>query len=214
MLELMGGKKIELDPGFLADRLQPNTILPGRNAGDIGSLVAMVTALSTTLESITGKTDTLFASLNNVLQGDTLKESLSQTLAEARMALSHIDFASQQASSFLSKNGPELSRTLIAADSAMASVNGAIGENRNGFRALIDSGGRAMFETRRSLARLDSLLANASEQKTLLYRLTRDKEFSGRMDSVINSLFRLSEQIRLQGIDANVRFFNSSKPEK
>jgi hypothetical protein len=86
---------------------------------------------------------------------------------------------------------------------------------------FIDSSARAVSEARNSLtratsvaARLDSLLLAGSKENTLLYRLVRDEHFGARLDSAILSLTRLSEQIRLQGVDANVRFFNSSTPGK
>ena len=211
MLELMGGKKVELRPGSSPDPLPPGSLIPGGYSGDISSMVAMVTSLSSTLESIVGKTDTLFTSLNNVLNGDGFKDKLNNTLDAAQSTLGDVDVAAKRASSAISQNGPELARTLEAADSAMRYVSAALAENRAGIRVFIDSGARAVADARLSLRRLDSLLVSSGKQSSLLYRLTRDESFGSRVDSALESLTKLAEQIRLQGIDANVRFFSSSK---
>ncbi|MFI5201657.1 MAG: MlaD family protein [Candidatus Kapaibacterium sp.] len=214
MLELMGGKKIEIRPGTSPEPLAATAIIPGNNWGDIGSLVAMVTSLSTVLTSITGKTDTLFTSLNGMLQGDTLKTKLNRTLDKASGALSNVDLAATRAAALLSEDGPAIGQVLHQADSALTVLSTMERENRVGLRVFIDSGGRAIADARRSLARLDSLLAGGMQHNTLLYRLTKDEGFATRVDSALESLTKLSEQLRLQGLDANIRFWNSSKPVK
>jgi len=214
MLELMGGKKVELTPGSASEPLPTGTMIPGNNNGDISTLVGMVTSLSGTLASITGKTDTLFTSLNSVLEGDGFKTKLNHTLDVADGALLRLDGTAGRVNALLTQNGPTLSRALSQADSTMRQLSSIIAENRPGLRVFVDSGSRAIADARRSLGRLDSLLINAGRENTFMYRLTRDTSFAMRLDSALTSLGKLSEQIRLQGIDANIRFFNSSKPVK
>lgn len=214
MLELMGGKKVDLQPGRSTERLPAGAIIPGIYSGDISSLVAMVTALSGTLQSIAGRADTLFASLNGVMGGDTLKQKISATLTT-------VNTAATQLTKVLAEDGPAMRRTFEGADQLTNELSSAISENRAGFKVFIDTGSRAMMDARVALARanllamrLDSMLVMGGEPNTLLYRLTRDPAFSQRLDSAVTSLVKLSEQIRVQGIDANIRFFNSAKPGK
>ncbi len=214
MLELMSGKKIELKTGISPHPLDSNAIIPGMFAGDIGSMVAMVTSLSGSIQSITGKADTLFTSLTNLMQGDTLKTKLDRTLDKASGALTHVDDAATRASALLAENGPAISRTINEADSALRTLSAIAGENRVGLRVFIDSGGRAIADARAAMARIDSLLASADRKNTLLYRLTKDEGFAMRLDSTLTSLLKLSEQLRKQGLDANIRFWNSSTPIK
>ena len=213
MLELMSGKKVELHPGSLPESLPPGALIPGIYSGDISSMVAMLTSLSSTLESVIGKTDTLFTSLNGVMSGNGLRDKLNGTLDAAEVTFGRVDAAANRASALLDENGPALARTLRSADSAMRYLSSALTENRAGIRVFIDSGGRAIEDARLSLRRLDSMLSNGGKENSLLYRLTRDQGFAARVDSALESLMKLSEQIRLQGIDANIRFFNSSKPK-
>jgi phospholipid/cholesterol/gamma-HCH transport system substrate-binding protein len=211
MLELMGGKKVEINPGLASGHLAANAVLPGLNSGDIGTIVATITALSGTLESITGKTDTLFASMNSLLSGDTLKRQLSVTL-------STLTRTANQASSLIAQNGPAIKKTFEQSEIATRELAGSLQENRTGIKTLVDSGGAAVRDARQAMLRInqlsmrfDSLLSGATQEHTMFYALMKDKEFSGRIDSAFNSLFRLTEQMRKEGIDANIRFFSSTK---
>jgi hypothetical protein len=46
----------------------------------------------------------------------------------------------------------------------------------------------------------------------MLGRMLRDEGFADRLDSTLVSVRKLADQLRLQGLDANVRFFNSADP--
>jgi phospholipid/cholesterol/gamma-HCH transport system substrate-binding protein len=214
MLELMGGKKVEINPGLSSQHLSANSILPGSNSGDIGTIVATITQLSGTLESITGKTDTLFASMNSLLSGDTLKRQLSVTLSTmTRMA--------NQASILIAENGPAIKKTFEQSEVVTRELAGSLQENRVGIKTLVDSGGAAVRDARQAMMRInqlsmrfDSLLSGATQEHTMFYTLMKDKDFAGRIDSAFTSLFKLTEQLRKEGIDANIRFFSSTKQPK
>jgi phospholipid/cholesterol/gamma-HCH transport system substrate-binding protein len=214
MLELMSGKKVEIWPGSSKELLPKGMAIHGTYSGDISSLVAMLTSLSGTFESITGQADTLLTSLNAIIHDDTLKSKLNRTLNLANGTLTDVDAAASRAAKLLSENGPAITKTLADADSALHSLSSTIGENRAGLRVLIDSGGRAIADARSAMARVDSLLASGDRKNTLLYRLTKDEGFATRLDSTVTSLQKLLEQIRLQGLDANIRLWKSSTPAK
>jgi phospholipid/cholesterol/gamma-HCH transport system substrate-binding protein len=214
MLELMSGKKVELWPGVSPEKLPKGTLISGNFSGDISSLVALLTSLSGNFQSIAGQADTLLTSLNEIIRDDTLKTKLGRTLDLADGTLTDVDVAASRAAAILQQNGPAIKKTLDDADSALHAVSSIVGENRAGFRVLIDSGGRAIADARGALARVDSLLASGDRKNTLLYRLTKDEGFAMRLDSTIISLQKLLEQLRLQGIDANIKFFSGPKPVK
>jgi phospholipid/cholesterol/gamma-HCH transport system substrate-binding protein len=214
ILELMGGKKIELRQGTSTQPFPPSAIIPGTFGGDFGSMVEMVTGLSTSIHSIAQRADTLLASLNSITHGDTLKTKLFQTFDKADKALTHVDDAASRASALLAENRVAITQTINDADSALHTLSSIAKENRVGLRVFIDSGTRAIADARLTLSRLDSMLVKGEQNNSLLYRLTSDRGFAIRIDSVVESLTKLSEQLRLQGLDANIRFWNSAKPAK
>ncbi|MDP4198416.1 MAG: MlaD family protein [Bacteroidota bacterium] len=214
MLELMSGKKVEIDPGVASERLPAGAIMYGVYSGDVSTLVAMVNSLSATLQSVTVKADTLFTSLNSVFRGDSMKTQLSAVLVS-------VDQAAKRATAMLAENGTAIRHTFSQADTVTRDLSAMLSENRAGLKTLIDTGSMAVGEARTALirasnlaVRFDSLLASANKPNTMLYRLTKDEQFATRLDSTVSSLLKLMEQLRLQGLDANIRFFNSAKPGK
>jgi phospholipid/cholesterol/gamma-HCH transport system substrate-binding protein len=219
MLELMGGKKVDLLTGSSREKLPSGAAIPGFFAGDISSVIASVNSLAATMGSISADADTLFTSLNGLLTPDT-RQDLKLAIRDARSTLGSIQSAAVRLNSLAATNGPLLNSTLTATGHAVAAFSDVVGENRVGIRTFIDSTNQAVSEARVSLARatavaarLDSLFAGNSKN-ALLSRLLRDDNFAARLDSALTSLTKLSEQIRLQGVDANIRFFNSSSPAK
>ncbi len=220
MLELMSGKKVELALGRSSEPLPPLALIPGNYTGDISSLVGTVTVLANTLETITGRTDTLFTFLNKMLKDD-FAGKLNQTVDQARSALVSLGNVADNANNMIVEDAPAFKRTLAQAETATNELSLALSENRPGIRMFIDSGARALTEGRAMLqkantlvSRFDSLISGNSEQKTVFYKLMKDPAFALRVDSVVTSLTKLVEQIRFQGIDANIRFWESSKPIK
>ena len=62
------------------------------------------------------------------------------------------------------------------------------------------------------MSEINSLVLLSRERKGLLYKLTADEQFSRRVDSLVAELDKFVRQVRRQGIDANIRLFQSSDP--
>lgn len=221
MLEVMGGKKIELLSGSSPDRLAEGALIQGEFTGDIGSLVAMVGSLSETLQSIIGKADTLFSSLNTFFEGGDLRQQIDRTLSRADNALGSVDRVATRADVLLATNADRLQSTLVQAEAAMKDVNELIRENRPGIRAFIDSTNLTVSSAHATMRRadrllnsLDTLVGSNRNRNGLLHKLANDPVYANKLDSVLNEFIKLSEHIRFQGLDANIRFFNSSEPVK
>jgi phospholipid/cholesterol/gamma-HCH transport system substrate-binding protein len=220
MFELMGGKKVELVSGRAADELPNGAVIRGDYTGDIGSLVAMVGSLSETVKSVAIKADTLLGSLNGFFAEGDLRGDINRTLGNADRALSSVDRVAGRADRMLAENSAGLKNTLAEAQTALGDLNGMLRENRPGIRAFIDSATYTMGSAQatlghanRLLVRLDTVLNSVNSNKSTIGRLLRDEQFATSLDSMIVSVRKLADQLRKQGLDANVRFFNSSDPE-
>lgn len=220
MLELMGGKKIELLSGSAPDRLPAGTPIRGQYEGDISSLVAMIASLSETLRSVTDRADTLFASLNSLFEGNRFQNRLDRTLDNADRAMTSIDRAAGRADRLLVENTPGLRRTLTEAERTLSDLGEMIRENRPALQAFIDSSAYTISSARSTLLQADRLMRSLDSMLapnaggSLVNRLLNDPGLARRLDSALISITKLSEQVRLQGVDANIRFFQSSTPSK
>jgi ABC-type transporter Mla subunit MlaD len=214
MLELMGGKKIEIDEGTTGKFDLAKDTLHGYFTGDISSLVAMLSSLSGSLPSITHNIDTVLRNLTDFFDNGKFKE-------KAYSAIDRADQTLKDLQTVLVENRASLKRTIDQADVLTRELNATIVSIRPGAQALLDSmrvflrgAGRTLSGADSLLGSLNEMLVASKDKKSLLYRLTNDTELANRFDSLLISGHKLVEQIRFQGVDANIRFFNSVKPIK
>ncbi len=219
MLELMGGKKVEMQRGVDPALLPKDAVLHGNYSGDIGTLVEIVNGVSTNLKSLVMHGDTLFASLNDMLAGGEMKENVRNTLLDAQRSLANLDKLTQKVNFALDENTEPLKNTLTQAERAAKDVSDVLEDNRVGFRSFLDSTRLAVTDARTTLGKintlmtgLDTTIAKSKRNRTVLYRLVEDGRFALQLDSLLNSASKFLDQIRLQGLDANIRFFQSAKP--
>lgn len=214
MLELMGGKKIDIGIGSVGAFDYAKDTLPGVFTGDLSSLVATINSLSGSLPSITKKVDSVLGSISDFFGNGAFKEKIYITIEQAGKALA--DFRA-----VLGENRTALKHTIDQAEQLSMELNNTVISIRPGALALVDSMRSFVRGAERTLSGADSLLgslnemmAAAKDKKSLLYRLTSDKEMAERFDSLMISGHKLIEQLRLKGLDANIRFFNSASPSK
>ncbi|MEP7235317.1 MAG: MlaD family protein [Ignavibacteriota bacterium] len=215
MLELMSGKKIEIEEGSPQRRqLAATDTIQGYYPGDLSSLVTLLNSLSGTLPAITRNVDSVLRNLTDFFGGGKFKDKAYATLDEAGGTLKELRVV-------LTENRESLKRTIDQADILTRELNSTIYSIRPGAIALVDSmriflrgAGRTLSGADSLLSSLNEMMAVSKDKKSLFYRLTSDKEMALKLDSLLESGHKLIEQIRLQGVDANIRFFQSSTPVK
>ena len=212
MLELMSGKKVEIYEG--TPGLPAKDTIQGVYPGDFSSLVTLLNSLSGSLPTIVRNLDTVLGNLTDFFGNGKFKEKAYSALDDAGRTLNDLH-------NVLTENRESLKRTIDQADVLTRELNSTIISMRPGAQALIDSMRMFIHGAGRTLSGADSLLGSLNEmmsaskdKKSLLYRLAYDKEMANRFDSLLISGHKLVEQIRLQGVDANIRFFNSTTPAK
>lgn len=216
MLEVMSGKKVEIDGGtptkghFDWDK---DTIY-GSYPGDISSLVAELNKLSGSFPAITHNVDSVLRNLTDFFGDGAFKK-------KAYAALDNADATLKDLRNVLLENRASLKRTIDQADVLTRELNSTILSVRPGALALIDSmrtflkgAGRTLSGADLLLGNINEMLAASKDKKSLLYRLTSDPEMAIKFDSLMIKGHMLIEQIRLQGVDANIRFFHSTTPQK
>lgn len=211
MLELMSGKKVEIDEGTIG---HARDTIVGLYPGDFSSLITLLNSLSGSLPGITRNLDSVLVGLNDFFDRGKFKNKAYAALDDADETLKELRIV-------MVENRASLKRTIDQADVLTRELNSTIVSMRPGAQLLIDSmrtflrgAGRTLSGADSLLGSLNEMMAMAKDKKSLLYRLTSDKEMANKLDSLLISGHRLIEQIRLQGVDANIRFFQSSKPEK
>ena len=212
ILEITGGKKIELNPGASGKKFDFDKEIPGKNSADIGDLVSFVGDLSSDAVVLVHRMDTLMAKVNEMLVDKKLAERLGNIAANADIMLS-------DAKSMLELNRENINVTLKNIRSIVESLKNdyKVYEPRldtlfTNLSSTLNDAKKTIIKADTSLSSLNSILADAKNitneivtGRGTLSRLIYDPTLSAKMDSTITQLAILVKQIQDYGVNVNVR---------
>ncbi|HYM19853.1 MAG TPA: MlaD family protein [Candidatus Kapabacteria bacterium] len=207
MLELMGGKKIDVLAGSSGSFDPAKDTITGSANGDLSSIVSFANSLTGTVQQLALRVDTLLSSINDMFGNGALRSKAYATLDNASAAVGELR-------SVLRQNRTALTETLTNINLLAKSATSTLSDLRPNVNATLDSVRRFVTRSQVTLGRADSLLVSiggiiteARENKSVLYKLTSDKQFSHEIDSTLRSVKMLIDQISSQGADVNLHLF-------
>lgn len=220
MLELMGGKKIEILPGESATafNIQQDTI-EGTTAGDLSTLVALGGSISGNVKSIASNADSLIRSLSKLLGDTKFQDDVKGTISEARVAVKDLSETLAGIRSLVAENRTTLKNAIAELDKLAKNVNATVDDlgpaaksTLEDARAFIAKASTTMEKADIALSEIDKMLIDSRTNKSLLYKLTSDKAFGDQVDSTLMHALKMIKEIRYQGLNTNVRIFQGAEP--
>ncbi len=212
ILEITGGKKIELNPGGSAQLFNPKNEIPGRATPDIGDLVATLGEVSGNAISLVRNLDTLALGVNKMMDNGRLAEDLT-TIAQNTAELT------TNMNVLLKDNYIMLDKTIKNLNSLVADIKKTYNKNEPNIDKLFVQLDTALSNANSLLSKIDKTMENAdlalsdvkditSEIKQgsgLANKLIYDKSIAQSLDSALNSLNILVNKINEHGVNVNVR---------
>ena len=211
ILEITGGKKIEIIPGTSAQAFDASKEIPGTISADLSQLIATLGDVSGNAVSIVKRLDTLSGSLTDLARDGQLvndvrtitsegavfvkdmrswfaanKDPLSQSIRDLR------SIASQLRTS-IDKNEPKVSRLVDRLDATLTSIDGTIGK-----------ADRALTNADSLIRRIDSVMIEVRSNKGLLNAMIYDEKFADRFDSTLYWIRAILQDARNKGVNVNV----------
>lgn len=211
ILEVTGGKKLELNPGISGKPFDINKCIPGMASADIADLVADLGKVSGSAASLILRLDTVMVAANNVLDKNST-EKLKSTIND----LSEI---SHNVNRLLKDNYGSLQTTfrdlkVIVADlkTGIKKYEPEVGVLISKLEVTLANADKLMNGLDKTVNNADALVNNVngvvSDVKNgngLVTRLIYDKALATQLDSTLNQLNILVNQINNHGINVNVR---------
>lgn len=211
ILEITGGKKIELTPGSSAEAFNISKEIPATVSADIGGLVATLGDVSGNAVSIVKRLDSLTGTLTDMTRDGQLvadvktissegalfvkdlrswfaanKDPLGQSIRDLR------SIASQLRTS-IDKNEPKVSRLVDRLDATLTSIDGTLGR-----------ADKALVNADSLIRRIDSVLIEVKSNKGLLNNMIYDEKFADRFDSTLYWIRAILQDARNKGVNVNV----------
>jgi ABC-type transporter Mla subunit MlaD len=211
ILEITGGRKVEILPGTALTPFDPSSELRGRTAADLSALITTIGDVSQDLVTLLRRIDTIAAAATKIMgdeqfttdvrniahDGATLvrdtrewmqqnRDGLTASIQELRSTLNEIR-------AVVKKNEPVLASSLQKLDQRLTELEGTLAKAD---RAILDVD---------SLARnVNGIVNDVRTNDGLLNAVLYDPSFKRSLDTLRRRVERFVEQARVNGVNVNV----------
>ncbi|MGK9369054.1 MlaD family protein [Melioribacter sp. Ez-97] len=203
MLDLMGGKKVEIYPGNSDKPLDPDQIHEGLFLGDISTTMALLGNLQSDLIHLIKEIKVTLAKLNNTVLNDNFTNKLTDLV-------NNLNYAAVNLNDFVTRNDSNFAKLISNTVDITDNVNTMLSENRDSVKVFINNANLTLNESKRLLNELNSLLDETRRSENNLGKLLYDDKFMNELKDTMTGLNKLigilEEQIQKEGIkvDANI----------
>ncbi len=212
MLEITGGKKVEIVPGISAKAFDPSHEISGTTAKDVAELVALAGDLSEDAVRIIRNIDTMTAAAKDLLSDEELLLNVRQSAARANKVLGDLE-------QVVSDNKDDVTLTLQNVKELTTELKAAVEQNSPAVDTLLRKLDRVVEDAGAMIANVDQTVTHSDELigdikglvhdvksgKGLASRLLYDEQLGLRMDSTLQQLRRFVDKIYRHGLNTNVR---------
>lgn len=203
MLDLMGGKKIEIDPGYSNTEIDFNKIQTGVFQADIPSVMALLGSVQDDLVTVLQDVKTVLSSLNKMVSDDSFIKDL-------KMLVNNVNDLTNQTNKLISENKSEIQKLTHNAVELTENTNNLIKDNRESAKELIENFNTLSKQTKDLVEKINAFTDEINKRENNLGKILYDDELLGNLKSSIKQLETLTkilvEQLNSEGIkvDANI----------
>jgi phospholipid/cholesterol/gamma-HCH transport system substrate-binding protein len=211
MLEITGGKKVEISSGKEPGVFDVRKEMPGKAAADIPQLVTMLGEVSGPAMSLILRLDSITASINELLSDGKVIADLRLMTSDGAILIGdlrgivhnnrgNIEAAIRDTRSLIieirtavANNEPKLSSLLDSLASTVGRVDGTLGKADG-----------AIVRADTLIRRLNDVVAEIQNGKGTIHGLIYDEAFFRRLDSTMMGLKTFIKNVDRKGVNVNV----------
>lgn len=202
MMDLMGGKKIEIFPGYSPNHFDLNNYLVGGLNTDIPGALHLIGELQGDIKSLLKESTVLLDKLNNHLLTKEFTENTNNTIQLLNATLANLN-------SFIDNNESSIKRTLRNTDTLTQSLTSLINENSENIKLTLTESKKLFNTLNSTINSFDSLLTETKSQKNNLGKfLYSDKVYNDlviSLDKLKEISTKLLKQIDSTGIKVEAK---------
>jgi len=197
MLDLMGGKKVEITPGNAEEKLDVKQIQAGSFSADVPSVMMMVGKLENELPQMFKQVNVTLASLNAYLADKNLQSDVKTTA-------SNLVVISDQLKNVINENRNQIKLLTSNSVTLTSEAKDFFAKNKESLQTAIVDVSALVKKTDVFISKLDALVVETKEQKNtagkLLYDDTLFKDLKEILADVKQLVKILNEQLKNEGL--------------
>ncbi|MCK9280323.1 MAG: MlaD family protein [Melioribacteraceae bacterium] len=206
MLDLMGGKKVEITPGISSNEIDFSKVQVGSFAGDISSMIAGISSIQNDLISVVKEIKFSLNAVNALIGDSVFTNDLKATLANTNLMVLNL-------TKVLNDNKSKISLLLDKSNNAIDNLNGFYSENKDSLKNVITELNSTLTASKKMVINLDQFLGEIKEGKNNIGKLMNDPKIYEDLQTSLANLKKLTklltEQLEGEGVnvDAKISIF-------
>lgn len=204
MLDLMGGKKIEVHPGITVDLIDYAKIQNGEFVGDIASAMAMLGTVQNDLVDVIKEVKISLNSVNKTLTDKQFNHDL-------KSSVSNLVQLTENLNSLIKTNSGEINKLLKNGNELANNVNDFIKSNKDTITQTLVAVQDVLKESKTLLGKVNTLIDQTNKSENNLGKILNDPELMTNVKEAINHVRELTrilvEQLKAKGIEVNAHIF-------
>lgn len=209
MLDLMGGKKVDIKTSESQGFIELSEVQTGEFQYDIPEVMSFVGSVSGNIPLILSRIDTALVAINSYLKDDMIKNDLKRgmnNMAELAVELRELLAGQRDQIDILVKNGIRLTQN---ADSLTMSASNFLKENQDSVTASIASLNKLLKQSDKLILKLDGIIDETTGGKNnlgkLLYDETTYNDLRTTLKDAKDLLDLVKKQIKNEGLNVRAR---------
>lgn len=204
MLDLMGGKKIEIYPGLAPGLINKNKIQNGEFVGDIATAMAMLGSVQSDLVDVIKDVKITLSNVNNILSDKAFDNNL-------KASLNNLVDISYKLNNLLDQNSGEINNLLKNGNELTSQLNEFIKTNKDSVSQTLTSIKLVLNESKNLVSKVNDLIDKTNKSENNLGKFLNDKELMDEIKVSITQIKELTkiliEQLKDKGIEVNTHIF-------
>ena len=204
MLDLMGGKKIEVNPGSASEEIDYIKMQNGEFLGDIASAMAMLGTVQNDLVDVIKEVKVTLSSVNKTLTDQQFNNDL-------KTSVSNLVELTENLNSLIKANSGEINKLLKSGNELAQNVNEFIKTNKDSISQTLSAVQDVLKESKTMLVKVNSLIDQTNRSENNLGKILNDPKLLEDIKESISHVKDLTrilvEQLKAKGIEVNAHVF-------
>ena len=204
MLDLMGGKKVNINPGTSPQPLDYNEVQTGTFYADIPEVMSMLGTVEGDIPSIVKDIKITLSSLNNYLTDNNLNTDI-------KTSLSNLSKASQKLNILLDENREGINQLTQNTVKLTENVNNFLDENKTSLKSSVEELHKVLTQTDSLLISVNTFSGEIKNKKNNIGKILYDDKLYDNLSQSLTQLNELTkiliEQLKGKGVNVNANIF-------
>ena len=191
MIDLMGGKKIEIYPGISETGIDFTKVQKGEFLGDISTTMATLGSVQDDLIIVIHEIKETLTSFNKIINNSEFIDDLHASVSSLNKLISKTD-------KLLTENSKTISDLINNSNKLVSNSNDFIEDNKGEIKSSLSNVSQVLKNTDKLIQRIDSFFEEVQKKENNLGKVLYDEDFVKDLSTTMQSLKDLSELIKKQ----------------